>query len=515
MDQQRPHPFANRIVARTAFAVTVLVVSVVGTAGIDLHELLELDEGSSDRANAFHITRTSVSASVSQPVDGVGGDPVSDSDVTEARALITATGAQAPAGTVSAVDARIRSVQARLSSAPADRSLVDRLGWLFIAKARDAGDDGYFHLAVAAADVLESLDRPSDAQLLRGHALHSLHRFADALGHARALVANRGGPADYGLLGDILLDRGRVGPAVHAYRHMMRAKPGAQAYARVAEIRRIRGDLEGAVQAMEMAVRSAPPRNVENAAWYYGRSARFLFESGRLDEAASRARTVLALRPRAGGAREILARVLLARGRAASAALVLQPAAFAYAGPDAMWAYQDSLELAGFDAAATAYRPVAREVGEARDARGYALYLATSIEVTRSAESADRAVDLALAELDQRRDATTWATLAAAQLAAGRVSAAVESATRAIARRHAFARIDLVAARAFLAQGDRPRAAHHAERAVARAHQLLPSERAQLDRVFAAFAKTAIDEVPEQASGEFPKKIHEPQEVST
>jgi hypothetical protein len=42
-----------------------------------------------------------------------------------------------------------------------------------------------------------------EAMLLRGHALHSQHRFHEAEALAQQLVAKRGLGFDYGLLGDI------------------------------------------------------------------------------------------------------------------------------------------------------------------------------------------------------------------------------------------------------------------------------------------------------------------------
>ena len=50
--------------------------------------------------------------------------------------------------------------------------------------------------------------------LLRGHVLISFHRFAEAEAIARELVEQRTLPFDYGLLGDALVEQGRLAEAV-------------------------------------------------------------------------------------------------------------------------------------------------------------------------------------------------------------------------------------------------------------------------------------------------------------
>ena len=52
-------------------------------------------------------------------------------------------------------------------------------------------------------------DEPA-ALLLRGHVLHQMHRFAEAEAIARRLVTPREFVLDFGLLGDVLMEQGRV-----------------------------------------------------------------------------------------------------------------------------------------------------------------------------------------------------------------------------------------------------------------------------------------------------------------
>ena len=52
--------------------------------------------------------------------------------------------------------------------------------------------------------------------LLRGHVLHQLHRFQEAEQIARRLTAKRQFVLDYGLLGDVLMEQGRLTEAARS-----------------------------------------------------------------------------------------------------------------------------------------------------------------------------------------------------------------------------------------------------------------------------------------------------------
>ena len=90
------------------------------------------------------------------------------------------------------------------------RGALERLGYLYVARARAANDPGDYTLAQVTAACLDAR-YPGDAAilLLKGHVLHQLHRFRDAEQIGRTLVARRTVALDYGLLGDALMEQGR------------------------------------------------------------------------------------------------------------------------------------------------------------------------------------------------------------------------------------------------------------------------------------------------------------------
>jgi tetratricopeptide (TPR) repeat protein len=184
------------------------------------------------------------------------------------------------------LDQQIIALQKRIADATEATPLIERLGLLFIAKARTSGDPGYYKLAEQCATVvLTEHPGAADALLLRGHALGAMHRFRDAEAVARQLVKQRENFLDYALLGDALMEQGRLDEAVEAYQTMIDLRPGLQSYCRVAHLRWLKGDLAGAMELMSQAVQTGSSRDPEPVAWAYARLALYQLEDGSHSEA--------------------------------------------------------------------------------------------------------------------------------------------------------------------------------------------------------------------------------------
>ena len=242
------------------------------------------------------------------------------------------------------MDEEIRRCQERVRAGDAAPGTLERLGWLYVGKARSACDPGFYLLAEQCAFALEEREPGSSAALLlRGHTLQSRHRFTEAEPVARTLVARRGLSFDHGLLGDILVDLGRVEEAAAAYQSMMDLKPDPQGYARVANIRWLRGDLEGALEAIRVAAWGASPSDPESAAWLNTQLARLLWQSGNAGAASGALNIALGFHPGHAAALLLRGRMLLASGETEKAVETLREAARLNPLPEAQWALAEAL----------------------------------------------------------------------------------------------------------------------------------------------------------------------------
>ncbi|MFN2426010.1 MAG: tetratricopeptide repeat protein [Candidatus Binatia bacterium] len=352
---------------------------------------------------AATFARTDAPAIVSPPMD--------------ALAVVLATDAAATAG--DPLDARIASLQQRIRTDGPTPATLERLGWTFVEKARATGDHGYYLLAGRCARGIDrSGDDAAQAELLEGHVLQSLHRFDEAGRVAVRLVERRGSALDHGLHGDVLLDQGRLEEAIDAYGRMMRRRPDSRAYARVAEVRLLTGDLEGARTALRTASRAVSPRDREAFAWIWSRLAIVELQSG--DEEAARAISEAAVRTAPGSpvAEFARGRVLLASGEYDSAVLALERAVAGSALPDVIRALADAYSAAARPDDAARTLAQLKAGGESGDPRAYSLWLA------ESGLDPERAFSLAREELTSRRDVYTLGALALAEARTGRIEEA-------------------------------------------------------------------------------------------
>ena len=150
---------------------------------------------------------------------------------------------------------------------------------------------------------------------MRGHVLQNLHRFKESETLARRLVHERGLSFDYGLLGDALMEQGKLNDAVEAYQRMMNLKPDLRAYARAAHMRWLKGDLSGAIEAMQLAVSAGSPSDGESAAWVNTRLAFYLLQAGKFDEAEQRCAFALSLQSNYPPTFLLTGKILLAENR--------------------------------------------------------------------------------------------------------------------------------------------------------------------------------------------------------
>jgi tetratricopeptide (TPR) repeat protein len=384
----------------------------------------------------------------------------------------------------SRTDREISQLQQRIREGRNVELWLDRLGWAFVAKARESFDPGFYKLAEQCAGCIEMRNPQSqEAMLLRAHVLQNLHRFKESETLARRLVQQRGLSFDYGLLGDALMEQGKLGDAVKAYQRMMNLKPDIRAYARAAHMRWLKGDLDGAIEAMQLAVSAASPQDAESAAWVNTRLAAYLFYAGKLNEAEQRCEFALSLQSDYPPTLLLKGRMLLAQNRLSEAVNALQSAVKLNPLPEYQWTLAEALRMAGKENEASEVEAQLCQRGASSDPRTLALYLATRHE------SPETALRLARAEFDSRGDVFSHDALAWSLAAAGKLTEAYSEMQHALAEGTQDARLLFHAGVIASQAGHSADAERWLRKASELSHLLLPSERNELQNVAVRAAK--------------------------
>lgn len=197
----------------------------------------------------------------------------------------------------SATDRLVASLQLRVKVYPQDYAGYDQLGAAYIQKGRETGDATYYELAKQALD--KSLDFVSHDPAAAAAKTHMAvvamgeHRFEEALQWAEdALALGFGDPSPWAIVGDALTDMGRYDEAQAAYSKLRNLNgPSNQVNgicyehdSRLAYLRFISGDAQGAIQLMRTAIQTAVSLHMpaENIAWSDYQLGEICFRSGDL-----------------------------------------------------------------------------------------------------------------------------------------------------------------------------------------------------------------------------------------
>ena len=380
-----------------------------------------------------------------------------------------------PQGGEGPLDLKISRAQEKVRTEADPALALEQLGWLFVAKARTSFDPGFYKLAEQCSFALEAKHpHAPEALLLRGHVWQSLHRFKEAEPLARELAATRGRAFDFGLLGDVLMEQGRLDEAVEAYQKMADIKPDLHAYTRAAHLRWLKGDLEGAIEMMQLAVAAASPRDAESAAWVYTHLAQYQLQSGDLAQSRRGCEAAFAFQTNYPPALLLLGKIQLARGEISEAVASLKLAEAGNPLPEYQWALAEALHAAGRAPEAEAVEQSLNERGTVSDPRTFSIYSATVGVNTANS------LRLAEAELETRRDVFTYDAIAWALAATGRWNEARIKMLGALAEGTQDGRLFLHAGIIEAQTAQLALAEKHLRQAAALAPMLLPSERARL-----------------------------------
>lgn len=147
------------------------------------------------------------------------------------------------------------------------------LAYIYIREARITGEHGhYYPAALSMLDKVLSADTKNSDLYFRSLTAKagvqlSLHEFSTALATAeQALSLNPHNAQVYMVLVDANVELGNYKKATEYADKMANMKPDLRSYARISYLREIHGDVDGAIDAMTMAVKSGYP-GMEDTAW--------------------------------------------------------------------------------------------------------------------------------------------------------------------------------------------------------------------------------------------------------
>jgi tetratricopeptide (TPR) repeat protein len=184
-------------------------------------------------------------------------------------------------------------------------------------KARETADAGYLLRAEAAC--LKALDLHPNlygAMQVIPWIYNAQHRFDEGAAAARrAQAAIPGDSWNYGTLGDALLELGDYDGAQREYDQMVDYQPDSAALSRVARLRELLGNPDGAIAVMTDAVEASRSDHPEHYAWALMQRGNFYFNNGKLEQAGADYSAALKAFPSYHLALAGLARVRVGQGK--------------------------------------------------------------------------------------------------------------------------------------------------------------------------------------------------------
>ncbi|GCD38802.1 hypothetical protein OEIGOIKO_06621 [Streptomyces chrestomyceticus JCM 4735] len=362
----------------------------------------------------------------------VGGLALGD-DGGRAPALVPAPpSSDVPVGRGTTAGA-VTALQARLRARPGDWRGWAQLGAAYVEQARTTGDPTRYPQAERALGRSLAL-RPqgNDAGLAgRGALAAARHDFRAALRDAdAALAVNPYSERGLAVRVDALVELGRYQAALAAARHADAVHPGLPAFTRLAYVRELHGDADGARKVLDLALRSAGrPDDIAYVATALGNLAR---AQGQYPQALRHYAAALRAVPGHLPALEGRARTYAARGQLGTAARELREVVRRYPLPGPLAALGEVYEARGERAVAQRQYTLAGTWADLARANGVAVDLETALV---EADHGDRqaALRAARAEWSRRHTVHTADALAWALHRTGQDRAALPYAERAAA----------------------------------------------------------------------------------
>lgn len=335
--------------------------------------------------------------------------------------------APAPGGAL--VDRNLSALQRLARAMPQKADVWAELARVWLRKARESSDPGYYLHADGSAQVaLVLAPEHRVASEVRAAFLLEQHRFREARDAAEALLAREPDEAAaLGTLSDAELELGSTERATEMVRRMLLLKPNLPSYSRASYLAWLHGDFSAALENLRLAIDAGgAPDDKEARAWCLVQAALLFW--GRGDVAGAAAGFQQALDVSAGYPPALVGqgKVALSRGEHRRAAELFRAAFRRSPLVETADLLAQALAAGGDPDGARAAFESAEAEGRRGDARGLSLLYST-----RGLHVAE-ALELAQQERARRADIYTEDALAWALYRAGQVDQALAASERAL-----------------------------------------------------------------------------------
>lgn len=215
---------------------------------------------------------------------------------------------------LSATDRLILTTQQKLDADPKNPDRYVALCNLYLQKIRETAETELYSKCSSLLDKAATIDaNNSDVVATRAMVAYGQHDFKAGLTLAqKALQLNPDKVSHYGLVGDGQIELGQYEEATESIQTMVNKKPELSAYNRVAYIRELYGDIDGAKTALATAVTSGSSF-AENVAYSQTELAKLQMRTD-LDKAKKSYEQALQVDPRYSPAVEGLGKIAFAKG---------------------------------------------------------------------------------------------------------------------------------------------------------------------------------------------------------
>jgi tetratricopeptide (TPR) repeat protein len=251
---------------------------------------------------------------------------------------------------LSPAERSIAEARKAIEKKPAQHAGYNLLAMALSRRARETSDVTFYSQAEdALKKSFELTPQNLDGEKIRVWLLLGRHEFAAARDAALALSKNV--PDDvlvYGFLTDANAELGNYDEAEKAAQWMLDLRPGnLPGLTRAAYLRELFGDVDGALDLMNMAYQSTPPTEAEDRAWILTQMGHLQLSRGKTAEAESLLQQALAIFPTYHYALGNLAKVHIAQRRYDDAVVLLRQRYQAAPHAENLYDLAEALELSG------------------------------------------------------------------------------------------------------------------------------------------------------------------------